>query len=72
MHPSKSLSSAAACISQCYTTARLAVNVGLKRTNVSEGKVAEYSYKEIPGSAGDGLARMSRYVLSSDSCLCYT
>jgi hypothetical protein len=55
---------------QCYTTAQLTVsNVGLKRTNVSGGKLAEYTYKEIPGAAGDDLARMSRYVPLPGSCL---
>lgn len=53
-----------------YTTARLTVtNVGLKRTNVSESKVTEYSYREIPGSAVEDLARMSGYVPSPGSCL---
>jgi hypothetical protein len=70
VHPSKSIFQRGCVHHQCYTTAQLTVsNVGLKRTNVSVGKLAEYRYKEIPGAAGDDLARMSRYVPSPDSCL---
>jgi hypothetical protein len=70
VHPSKSIFQRGCVHHQCYTTARLTVlNVGLKRTNISVGKLAEYRYRKIPGAAGDDLARMSRYVPLPGSCL---